>query len=499
VRDPIRQRIGFFVSGYPDRMNVRRPPTTAAVIGSGPNGLAAAIELLRTGVRVRVHEANPRLGGACRSDALTLPGFVHDHCAAVMPGALASRFFRSFEPPGIEWIVPEIAVAHPFDDGTAAVLLRSVNATAGRLGADSDPYRSLFDPIAEGGLSLLDELLAPLHLPHQPWRMAMVARHGFFSARWVASRLFAGRDARALFAGNAAHSMLRLTDAGSAAAALVLMAMGHVGGWPAPRGGSGQVSTFLAGEIERLGGAIVTNQHVTSLDEFGDRDVVLFDTSPRALVEIAGSVLPERYRRQLRRYRYGPGVFKIDWALSGAIPWRAEECRQTATVHAGGTLEEIVRSEEDAASGRHSANPFVIVTQPSVLDPSRAPAGHQVGSAYCHVPSGSAVDMTDAIERQIERFAPGFRALVLARATTTAVDIQRGNANLIGGDIGAGSHDLRQLFFRPVPSLNPYRTPDRRLLLCSAATPPGAGVHGLGGYYAARAALGLPLFGPERG
>jgi phytoene dehydrogenase-like protein len=479
-------------------MNTRRLPATAAVIGSGPNGLAAAIELLRAGVRVAVYEANPRVGGACRSAELTLPGFVHDHCAAVMPGALASRFFRSFEPSGIEWIVPEIAVAHPFDDGTAAVLHRSVDTTGDRLGADGDSYRGLFGSLGDGGSPLLDELLAPLHFPRQPRRMARVARHGLFSARWVANRLFTGRDARALFAGNAAHSMLRLTDAGSAAAALVLMAMGHIAGWPVPRGGSGRVSAFLAGEIERLGGRVVTNQRVMSLNEFGKGDVILFDTSPRALVEIAGPVLPERYRRQMRRYRYGPGVFKVDWALSDAIPWIAEECRRTATVHVGGTLEEIVLSEESAASGRHAPNPFVILTQPSVLDPSRAPTGHHVASAYCHVPRGSAVDMTEAIERQIERFAPDFRKLVLSRATATAIDIQEGNANLIGGDIGGGMHDLRQLFFRPVPSLNPYRTPNRRLFLCSASTPPGAGVHGLGGYYAARAALGLPLFEPER-
>jgi phytoene dehydrogenase-like protein len=461
------------------------------VVGSGPNGLSAAITLARAGHRVRVLEAEPTIGGGCRSAELTLPGFIHDSCSAIHAMAPASAFFRTvpLAELGVDWIEPPLALAHPFDDGTAAVLARSIDQTADSLGVDGSAYRDLMSPIVKDAEILLTQFLGPFTLPRHPVALARFGLAALRSTTGLAKSRFSGPHASGMLAGIAAHSMLRLEQSASAAFGLVLALLGHITGWPFPRTGSQQIINAMVRYLESLGGKVQTGVRVTSLAQTGDADAVLFDLTPRQVLAIAGDDLPAPYRWQLGRYRYGSGVFKLDWALKGPIPWTADACHQAGTIHLGGTIEEIAASEQAVAEGKHPDRPFVIAAQQSRFDPTRAPAGHHTLWGYCHVPAGSSVNMTSAIEAQIERFAPGFRDLILARSTMGPGEMEQHNANYIGGDINAGLQDLRQLFTRPVPRRDPYATPNRRLYLCSAATPPGGGVHGMSGYYAAQSAL----------
>ena len=463
----------------------------AIVVGAGPNGLAAAIELARAGLSVTLLEGEEEIGGGVRSAALTLPGFVHDVCSAVYPLGVASPFFATLPLAGhgLEWIHPPAPLAHPLDDGTAVLLERSFSATASSLGKDGEAWRRLLLPLAEGWPQLASDILAPPHLPRHPLLLARFARHALRSAQGLAEARFRGPRARALLAGLAAHSFLPLDRPATAAIGLVLGLLGHAVGWPIPRGGAGSLSAALAEHFQFLGGRIETGTAVRALDQLPAVRTILLDVTPRQLLAIAGDRLGPRYRRRLEEYRYGPGVFKIDWALAGPIPWRAPECALAGTVHLGGTLEEIAEGEQEVWRGRHPERPFVLLAQPSLFDPSRAPAGSHTGWAYCHVPNGSTTDMTEAIERQVERFAPGFRDLILARHTRTAAGYELYNPNCIGGDINGGVQDLRQIFARPVPGPDPYATDCEGLYLCSSSTPPGGGVHGMCGYHAARAAL----------
>jgi phytoene dehydrogenase-like protein len=461
----------------------------AVVVGSGPNGLAAAIVLARAGRKVIVFEAEPTPGGGVRSAALTLPGFVHDVCSAVHPFALASPLFRTLPLAdfGLEWIEPPAMVAHPFDDGTCSVVYRSVERTAAGLARDEVSYRDLIGAIATAWPTIEDAVLGPPRWPRHPVAVARFGLQALCSAEAVARRRFAEDRTRAMFAGICAHGMLPLDRRPTAAFGLVLGAMAHVAGWVMPRGGAQQLSNALAAYLKSLGGEIVTDSPVTSVDDLPPARAVLCDLSPKPLLRIAGHRFPVWYRSKLERYRYGMGAFKVDWALDGPIPWRAGECARAGTVHLGGTFEEIARSEHDAWEGRASERPFVLLVQPTLFDPSRAPEGRHTAWTYCHVPHGSAADMLPRLERQIERFAPGFRERVLARSVMGPADLERHNANLVGGDIGAGVSDLRQLAARP--TWRSYSTPARGLYLCSAATPPGVGVHGMCGYFAARRAL----------
>jgi phytoene dehydrogenase-like protein len=459
----------------------------AVVVGAGPNGLAAAIALARVGRSVRVLEAAGTVGGGSRSAELTLPGFVHDICSAVHPHPLASPFLRELPLAGhgLELVQPELALAHPLDDGTAVAFDRSIEVTAASIGgADGDAYRKLMEPLVRDADKLLPAILGPLRPTRHPLALTRFGLLGLRSAQGLAKR-FEGPRGRALIAGNAAHSMLRLDASPTGAVALVLMLTGHAVGWPVARGGSQKVADALASIARSHGAEIVTGHRVERIDELDDARAVLFDLTPRQIVAIAGHRLPDRYRRALERYRYGPGVFKLDWALDGPIPWTAPECLRAGTVHIGGTFEEIAASER----GDGGQRPYVLLSQPTVCDPSRAPAGKHVGWAYCHVPAGSTADMTDAIEGQVERFAPGFRERILARASMNAAEMEAYNPNYVGGDINGGLMDLRQLFTRPVARPVPYTTPDERLFICSSATPPGGGVHGMCGYFAAQAAL----------
>ncbi len=459
----------------------------AVVIGSGPNGLAAAITMARAGWDVTVHEAADTVGGGVRSEELTLPGFTHDVCSAIHPLGRESPFFRDLELP-VDWVQPPAPAAHPLDDGTAVVTERSVLATAEALGEDRAPYLRLLDRIVSRWSDFEPVILGPF-LP-RPNRLLhavdlSITRTGLSSATGLAKRFRSDR-ARALLAGHAAHSMLPLETRPSGGIGLVLMATAHVFGWGFPRGGSQRLADALADRLEELGGEIRTESPV---DELPRADVVLADVVPRELLRIAGDRMPAHYVRALRRYRHGPGVFKLDWALDGPIPWRAADCCRAATIHVGGTLEELAESERAPREGRHAERPYVLLTQPSLFDDSRAPAGKHTAWAYCHVPSGSTEDMTERMEAQVERFAPGFRDLILARSSIGPVDFERRNRNIVGGDINGGLMDLRQLFFRPVRKLVPYRTPVKGLYLCSSSTPPGGGVHGMCGYSAALVAL----------
>jgi phytoene dehydrogenase-like protein len=461
------------------------------VIGAGPNGLAAGITLAQAGHKVLLMEANETVGGGCRSSEMTLPGFIHDSCSAIHPLAAASPFFRSLPMAdyGVDLIQPPLALAHPFDDGSAAIMNRSISETAASLGEDAEAWEKLFTPLVKDFDILSSQLLGPFLIPRHPIALARFGLHALLPAHWMAKRTFSGKKGRALFSGLSAHSILDLNKPATAAFGLVLGMFGHAVGWPLPRGGSQKISDALARQFQELGGTIHTDSRVTSLDFAREAKAVLFDTSPKQFVAIAGDEVPDRYRRQLGRYRYGPSVFKLDLALDGPVPWTAEECSQAGTVHLGETMEEIVSGEHDVASGRHPERPFVLVAQQSLFDSTRSPEGKHTLWAYCHVPNGSTRDMTEQIERQIERFAPGFRDLILKRTVTNSQALEAGNANYIGGDINAGIQDLRQLFTRPAPRLDPYTTPNPRLFFCSASTPPGGGVHGMGGYHAARSAM----------
>jgi phytoene dehydrogenase-like protein len=463
----------------------------AVVVGAGPNGLAAAIALARAGRSVRVLEAAETIGGGSRSAELTLPGFVHDVCSAVHPHPLASPFLRDLPlaEHGLELVHPELPLAHPLDDGTAVASHRSIEATAASIGgADGEAYRKLVTPLVRDAEKLLPAILGPLRPTRHPLALSRFGLRGLRSAKGL-TRRFDDRRAPALIAGHAAHSMLRLDRSPTSAVALVLILTGHHVGWPVARGGSQAVADALASIARAHGAEIVTGHRVERVDELDDAGAVLFDLTPRQIVALAGHRLPDRYRRALERYRYGPGVFKLDWALDGPIPWTAPDCARAGTVHVGGTFAELAAGEEAVNAGRHAERPYVLLSQPTVCDPSRAPEGKHVGWAYCHVPSGSDRDMTDAIEGQIERFAPGFRERILARAAMSAVEMEAYNPNYVGGDINGGKMDVGQLFTRPVARPVPYTTPDPRLFVCSSATPPGGGVHGMCGYFAAQAVL----------
>jgi phytoene dehydrogenase-like protein len=438
-----------------------------------------------------LREAETTVGGGLRSAELTLPGFTHDVCSAVHPLALTSPFFRDLPLAdfGLEWIQPPAPLAHPLDDGSAAVLERSLEATAEGLGPGGRDWRRLHAPFVRVWDELAHDVLGPpLRFPRHPFMMARFGLQALRSATHLARGL-RGTRAKALFAGNAAHSFLTLDSLGTAAFGLLLSVSGHAVGWPIPRGGSQRVADALAGYFRSLGGEIVTAAPVGHLGELQPARLVLLDVSPRQLLRLAGDKLPRGYRRALERYRYGWGTFKVDWALDGPVPWTAPECARAATVHLCGTLEEVVASEAAPPRGTVDERPFVLFVQPTLFDPSRAPAGKHTAWAYCHVPNGYTADVTGRIERQVERFAPGFRERVLARSVLTPADFERRNANLIGGAVNGGVMDLRQVFGRPVASATPYRTPLRGVYLCSASTPPGGGVHGMCGYHAARAAL----------
>jgi len=466
-------------------------PPDAVVVGSGPNGLAAAIVLAQAGVKTLIREAAPTLGGGLRSAELTLPGFTHDVCSAVHPLALSSPFFRGLPlgAHGLEWVQPPAALAHPLDDGTAAVLERSIETTAAGLGDGGADWRRLHAPfVAAWGELASDVLAPPIRIPSHPFLMA---RFGFQAVRPAVSvaRRLRGDPARALFAGNAAHSFLALEAWGTAAFGIMLSVAGHAVGWPIARGGSQRVADALVAHFRSLGGEVQVGAPVEHLDELLGARIVMLDLGPRQVARLAGDRLPARYRQALEQYRYGAAAFKLDWALDGAVPWIAPGCLRAATVHLGGTLEEIAASEAAHERGEVHDRPFVLFVQPTLFDPSRAPDGRHTAWAYCHVPNGSTLDVTDRIERQVERFAPGFRERILARSVLTPADLERRNANLIGGEINGGRMDLPQIFARPVARPMPYRTPVRGVYICSASTPPGGGVHGMGGFFAATAAL----------
>jgi phytoene dehydrogenase-like protein len=469
----------------------RESTCDAIVVGSGPNGLAAAITLAQAGRSVRVVEARETVGGGTRSAELTLPGFLHDVCSAIHPLGLGSPFFRSLPlaEHGLEWVHPPAALAHPLDDGTVVIVERAVAATAEGLGPDANAYRRLMALLVANWPKLQRDLLAPLRLPRHPLAVARFGLQAIRSAYSLARGQFRGDRARAIFGGMAAHSLLPLEHPGSASFGLVLSILAHAVGWPIARGGSQRIADALASYLVSLGGEIITGRTVTSMDDLAPAHVVLFDVTPRQLLEIVGARLPARYRSRLARYRYGPGVFKMDLALDGPIPWKAKACERAATVHLGGTLDEIAASERAVWQGKHPAQPFVLLAQQSLFDASRAPEGTHTVWAYCHVPNGSTFDMTERIEKQIERFAPGFRERILARSVRSAVQMEEYNPNYVGGDINGGVQDLWQHFARPALRLVPYSTPDKRIYLCSSSTPPGGGVHGMCGYHAARAAL----------
>lgn len=459
------------------------------MVGSGPNGLAAAIVFAQAGHSVIVFEATEKVGGGTRSAALTLPGFVHDVCSAVHPLAIASPFFATLPlaEHGLSWVQPPAPLAHPLDDGRAVVVERSVQETVKALGEDGDSYRQLMGPLVANWNELGKSLLAPLSLPRHPLKLARFGLYAVRSARELARSLFRQEFARALFAGMAAHSLLPLDHPGSAAFGLVLGITAHAVGWPIPRGGSQRIADSLVSRLRSAGGEVVAGFEVRSLDQLPPSRVVLFDVTPRQFLRIAGDRLKIGFRLSLQRYRYGPAVYKLDWALNGPIPWKAPECRRAGTLHLGGTLEEIALSERAVWQGCHAERPFVLLAQPSLFDASRAPSQKHTAWAYCHVPNGSTVDMAKRIEDQVERFAPGFRDLVLGRHVLTPAELERKNPNLVGGDISGGANNLGQLFARPTRRL--YRTSSPELYLCSSSTPPGAGVHGMCGYFAAQAAL----------
>lgn len=470
------------------------------VVGAGPNGLAAGIEMARNGCSVLVVEGAEEPGGGARSASLTIPGYVHDLFSAVHPMAIASPFFQSLGLPahGLEWIHSPAAVAHPLVDAPAARLWGTVDQTAGDLGSDGDVYRRTFSALAARWPDLVDQVLAPIVRP--PRRPLLAARFGAValrSAQALAGR-FRGARARALIAGNAGHSVLPLKQVGSGGVAVVLALAGHTKGWPIPRGGAGSLTRALVSCLRSHGGELRTNHPVRDLAELPPSRVVMLNVGPHQAARMARKQLPERYRKRLLDFRYGPGTFKVDWALDGPIPWSDPGCSRAATVHVGGALEDVAESEEAVWHGRVSDRPFVILAQPSLFDSTRAPEGKHTAWAYCHVPPGWPQDMTGAIERQVERFAPGFRDLILARHTMGPAALESANPNLVGGDVGGGAMNLAQMMFRPVPGLRPYTTPNPAIYLCSASTPPGGGVHGMCGYHAARVALRVARPGSAR-
>ena len=465
----------------------------AIVVGSGPNGLAAAIFLARAGVRVVVLEAMDSPGGAARSRELTLPGFVHDMGSAIHPMAAGSPFFRSLglERHGLKWIQPDIPLAHPLPgDEPAAALVRSLESTAASMGDDAESYWQLMGPLVGHWEQLASELLQPLlHFPRHPFSLAQFGMRALWPAQLIIDRRFRTERARALFAGLAAHSFLPLSAPGSAAIGLVLGMMGHAVGWPLPQGGAQSITSALVASLREAGGEVQCNSPVRSLADLPAAHAILLDVSPWQFLQLAADRLPLDYRRALERFRHAPGIFKVDYALDAPVPWLDESCRRAGTVHVGGTAGEIAASERAVARGQIPDRPFVLAAQHTLFDSTRAPRGKHTLWAYCHIPFSSIFDMTSRIERQIERFAPGFRERILARHTMGPERLEAWNPNLAGGDISGGANSLWQLLARPVARANPYRTPLPGVYLCSASTPPGGGVHGMCGFHAACAAV----------
>lgn len=462
---------------------------SAVVAGSGPNGLAAAIRLAQAGVEVTVHESAQFIGGATRSEELTLPGFVHDLGSAVHPMAVSSPFFSTLplKEHGLEWEWPLAELAHPFDDGTAVLIDRDLVRTASQFGQDANAYRSLFQPLVENWTELAHGLLRPLGLPRHPFLLAKFGLQAIEPAARLSEKLFRDARTKTVFAGMAAHSTLSMDEPISSAFGLMLGASAHAVGWPVARGGSRSIALALESVLKSLGGRVITGSRIDHVSEKASADVTMCDFTPRQLVQLSNGKLPESYRRSLESYRYGPGVYKVDWALREPIPWKAKECLRAATVHLGGSFEEICESEAAMSTGQLSARPFIILVQPSLFDRTRAPNGKHTAWAYCHVPNGFKGSALDHIQGQIERFAPGFRDCVLARSQQSTLSMTKWNENLIGGDINGGAVDWRQFFFRPTRMQ--YKTPMRGVFLCSSSTPPGGAVHGMCGYWAAQAAL----------
>jgi phytoene dehydrogenase-like protein len=463
--------------------------------------LAAGIAFAREGRDVLILEAKDTLGGGMRTKQLTLPGFRHDVCSAVHPLALASPFFRSLDLGlhGLEWIQPPTSLAHPLEDGTAIALDRSIETTASRLGDDGEAYLRLIGPLVKSWKPLIEDLLKPLGPPRSPIVSLRFALRGMRSAVGLARSAFRGAAARALFAGASAHSIQPLEKYSTAAFGLTLLTLAHAVGWPIAKGGSQAIADALASLFVSLGGTIRLNSPIDSFDDIPASRVVLFTNTPSRVAEIVGNRFPESYLKRLERRRYGAGAFKIDWALDGPIPWAAEPCRTAGTVHLGGTLEEIAEAERLVGEGRIPDQPFVLLVQPSLFDAERAPAGKHTAWAYCHVPNGSTAEMTDRIETQIERFAPGFRSVILARSVMTPKDMERYNPNYIGGDIVGGPQTFHDVFLRPLGRFRAYGTPLSNVYLCGSSMPPGGGVHGMCGYLAAKRALRLRLPGFDRG
>jgi phytoene dehydrogenase-like protein len=470
---------------------VKKNSYDAIVVGAGPNGLAAAIRLQQKGLQVLLVEGKETIGGGMRTEEVTLPGFNHDICSAIHPLAIASPFFETLplQKFGLEYIHPEILAAHPFDDGTAAALFNNLSQTASALEGDEDEYLSLMQPLSNNWSTLLPDFLGPLKIPKAPISLARFGLKALQSAEGLGNKTFRTKKAKGLWAGMAAHGMLPLDKFTTAAIAMVLLGSGHQKGWPVVKGGSQGIANALASYFTSLGGEIKTDFYVTDLNQLPQSKSVLLDVTPRQLLQLAGDQLSSLYKWQLRRYRYGMGVFKMDWALNGAIPFIAEEARKAGTVHLGSTIEEISLGERETWQGKHTAKPYVLVAQQSLFDSSRAPNGKHTAWAYCHVPHGSKLDMSDVIESQIERYAPGFKKTILAKTSLNTAQLQQYNPNNIGGDINGGVLDIGQLFTRPVLRLSPYRTSAKGVYLCSSSTPPGGGVHGMCGYYAAERAF----------
>lgn len=463
----------------------------AVIVGSGPNGLTAAITLAQKGYRVIVYEASDTPGGGVRSKELTLPGYSHDVCSTVYPLGVGSPVLKTFplEKFGLQWIYPDFEMAHPFDDGTAAVLHKSVEKTALSLGKDYASYNKWMTRLLEDWDDIVNRVLGPLKIPEHPVKMSRFGIYALQSAHSFSKRYFRGNKGRGFFSGLAAHSILDLDEPATAAIGLVLAIMGHSEGWPIPKGGAQKLTDALVGYLKSLNGEVVVEHKINSVADLPPARVILFDLTPKQLLQITGNEFSAGYRKELEKYRYGSGVFKLDWALNEPIPFEAKVCRKAGTVHLGGTMEEIVSSEKSIRNGGYPERPFVLLTQPTQFDPLRAPKGKHIAWAYCHVPNGSTKDMTNVIEDQIERFAPGFKDTIIKRHKMNAVDFQNYNANYIGGDINGGLQDIKQLFTRPVKKWDPYQTAVKNWFICSSSTPPGGGVHGMCGYHAAQSAL----------